>query len=273
VTAPAQPKLLASGRWNRVWLSGDGDVVIKRYSQPASAANEAAALRLLADAEIPAPRLLGLEIHPEYAVLRMSVVAGHPADGSTALRLAADLLPAVHAVEGSWYGRLAGGERHSAWTAYLASRVGLYGSVIGAEPELVAAVPGAEHFEALLARIARVPVAPRLLHNDLHQAQFLRVAGHGALLDWEFAVFGDPLFDLARFGVRAGLNEAGVAALAERTLPSSREPDDLVDLTRCYRHIALLTHVSLGVGKPEYHPHRRECRQALAEFAADRTPS
>ncbi|QIB44994.1 aminoglycoside phosphotransferase family protein [Streptomyces aureoverticillatus] len=58
---------------------------------------------------------------------------------------------------------------------------------------------GQESFEALRARMSRMVSRPFcLLHGDLHRENFI-VDPQGQLwtIDWELAMFGDPLYDLA----------------------------------------------------------------------------
>ncbi len=56
---PAGARELTTGQANRVWYVDDPvPYVLKHYGDPARAANEAAALTLLAQHHAPAPRLL-----------------------------------------------------------------------------------------------------------------------------------------------------------------------------------------------------------------------
>ncbi|MEW2188325.1 hypothetical protein AB0900_34210, partial [Streptomyces cellulosae] len=53
---------ITTGQANRVWhIEGPVPYVLKHYSDPARAANEAAALALLAQHQAPAPKLLGAD--------------------------------------------------------------------------------------------------------------------------------------------------------------------------------------------------------------------
>ncbi|MFG2210508.1 phosphotransferase [Streptomyces sp. NPDC048638] len=103
----------------------------------------------------------------------------------------AEPLEAVHQIPGTHFGRLAGAPQHPTWAAFLHDRLAAYAA---AAPDLapVAATLSRE-IDAL-----DVDVPPRLLHHDLQAGHLLG----GRLLDWELAVFGDPLSDLSRLAVR-----------------------------------------------------------------------
>jgi thiamine kinase-like enzyme len=76
--------------------------------------------------------------------------------------------------------------------------------------EYAAAKRTADRIEAL-----RGPVTPRLCHNDLLPANFVRSGGRLWIVDWEYAGMGDPAFDLANFAISNGLDEKGDRALLE----------------------------------------------------------
>ncbi|WP_431936249.1 phosphotransferase family protein [Micromonospora sp. RP3T] len=247
--------LLAAGRWNEVWLAPDGRTVLKRYAERSRAENEAATLRLLAERRVPAPRLLDVRLGPGPAVVRMSAVAGEPLTADEAVRVAPAVLAPVHEIRGGWYGRVAGGERFSSWGAYLATRISFYLAHVEREPSLSARLTSSSF--AALPRLVRSSCGePRLLHNDLHEAQFVGPPARPTLVDWEHSVFGDPLFDLARLRLRAGLDRLG---------PPADSPQER--LLEAYRRIILLANVALGVGRPPEDPHRRQCLLAEAELS------
>jgi aminoglycoside phosphotransferase (APT) family kinase protein len=252
---------LRAGRWNRVWLTGDRRTVVKSYADRTRAENEAAALRLLAGHDVPAPRLVAVRLDSAEPAVTMSALAGKTLDTDAAIAVAPEALRRVHAIRGGWYGRLAGAGRYPSWRAYLTARIALYLSHVDREPELRARL-ATDEFTGLVAGIEPSTGEPRLLHNDLHPAHFIDHPAGAALVDWEHSVFGDPLYDLARFGFRAGLGPHEVARLAGAG-------DDAAALLACYRRIALLAHVSLGVGRSPSDQHRVQCLRALAELTGD----
>ncbi|WP_372454251.1 phosphotransferase [Streptomyces tardus] len=106
----------------------------------------------------------------------------------------------VHRLSGgTHFGRLAGATHHPTWRAYLHDRLNLYTATA---PNLAAA---AATLRRDLNRV-KLDIEPRLLHHDLQPGHLLRTAGGlRLLLDWELAVFGDPISDRARLAVRLRL--------------------------------------------------------------------
>ena len=72
-------------------------------------------------------------------------------------------------------------------------------------------------FEAMNAALEQVvgPIQPVLCHNDLLAANFLDDGRRVWLLDWEYAGWGSPLFDLANLATNNELPPAQEAALLE----------------------------------------------------------
>ncbi|MEW2581327.1 phosphotransferase family protein [Streptomyces syringium] len=219
-TVPDGAREITTGQANRVWhiagTDGSAPYVLKRYGDPSRAANEAAALTLLAEHGVPAPRLLhaGLADEPAWTGQTALHAAAVPPD-----RLLDELaapLAAIHRIPGPHAGRLAHGRRHHTWTAYLHDRLNAY---TAAAPRL-AAVAAELHQE-----LDRIPlgIEPRLLHHDLQPGHLVAVPGGGRmLLDWELAAYGDPLSDLARLAVRLGLTDpTPVLILAHENGPAT----------------------------------------------------
>ena len=75
-------------------------------------------------------------------------------------------------------------------------------------PRLLAIVDGCE--------AAQVPMPIVFGHHDLLPANFLDDGKRLWLVDWEYAGFGTPMFDLANLAVNAALDEAGGHALLTR---------------------------------------------------------
>jgi hypothetical protein len=78
-------------------------------------------------------------------------------------------------------------------------------------------------------------------------------------------VFGDPLYDLARYGLRVGLSAPEVAELAAVVCPGAP-----VEPLPAYRSVNLLAQVSLGAGQPMGDFLHTQCVRALAELASAR---
>lgn len=81
------------------------------------------------------------------------------------------------------------------------------------------------HFAAANERLEEDlgPVRIVFAHNDLLPANFLDDGVRLWLIDWEYAGFNSPLFDLANIAANAGLDEAGESALLAQwsaTLPT-----------------------------------------------------
>jgi len=194
---PNGAREITTGQANRVWyVDGPVPYVLKHYGDPARAANEAAALTLLARHQAPAPGLLGTDSAARPAWTAQSAVHAEPVPSSQLLQTLAIPLTAVHRIPGPHAGRLAGARRHRTWRDYLHNRLDTY----------AAAAPDLADTAALLRRELDAmdeDTEPRLLHHDLQPGHLLRPrSGRSLLLDWELAAFGDPLSDLARLADR-----------------------------------------------------------------------
>ncbi|MGW0604152.1 phosphotransferase family protein [Streptomyces sp. NPDC002640] len=195
---------ITTGQANRVWyIGGREPYVLKHYSDPARAANEAAALTLLTRHRAPGPRLLDADVEGQPAWTAQSAVQAQPVPAERFLDDLAGPLAAVHAIGGTHFGRLAGAPRHPTWRAYLHDRLNLYTATA---PDLAAA---AVVLRRDLDRV-NLDTEPRLLHHDLQPGHLVRTTdGFGLLLDWELAAFGDPISDRARLAVRLRLPDPG----------------------------------------------------------------
>lgn len=212
---------ITTGQANRVWyIGGHEPYVLKHYSDPARAANEAAALALLTHHGAPGPRLLDADVDGRPAWTAQSAVRARPVPAEQFLDGLAGPLAAVHAIGGTHFGRLAGATRHPTWRAYLHDRLNLYTATA---PNLAAA---AATLRRDLDRV-KLDIEPRLLHHDLQPGHLVRTAGGlRLLLDWELAVFGDPISDRARLAVRLRL-PSPQAPLAHTATPADRQRLDL----------------------------------------------
>lgn len=214
--APPHAVEVTTGQANRVWhIPGRHPYVLKHYSDPARAANEAAALTLLAAHKVDAPRLLGVDLLGAMPWTAQTAVDAGPIPAERFLEeLAVTLIP-VHRVPGGCFGRLAGTPPQQTWSGYLHHRLEAYERMA---PDL-ATMAAALHRDVELADLA---VEPRLLHHDLqpcHLLKSLHNKSSAVLVDWELAVFGDPVSDLARLAVRLNLDDP------EIMLPLAHIPD------------------------------------------------
>ncbi|MEU9279970.1 hypothetical protein [Streptomyces sp. NPDC048341] len=152
---------ITTGQANRVWhIGGREPYILKHYSDPARAANEAAALALLTHHRAPSPRLLHTDVERQPAWTAQSVVHGEPVPVDQFLDGLVGPLAAVHAIPETHFGRLAGAARHYTWRAYLHDRLNLY----------TVTAPGLVTVAAALRQdLDRVSldIEPRLLHHDL----------------------------------------------------------------------------------------------------------
>ncbi|GAB7109569.1 hypothetical protein JCM4814A_78840 [Streptomyces phaeofaciens JCM 4814] len=197
---PHGAREITTGQANRVWhIDGPAPYVLKHYGDPARAANEAAALTLLAQHRAPAPRLLGADTAAQPPWTAQSAVHAEPVPADQILHELATPLNVVHHIPGAHAGRLAGARHHRTWRHYLHHRLDTYST---AAPDLTHLAAALRHELDTVA----VDIKPRLLHHDLQPGHLVR-PHHGTLLllDWELAAFGDPLSDLARLAVRLDL--------------------------------------------------------------------
>jgi predicted ATPase/aminoglycoside phosphotransferase (APT) family kinase protein/DNA-binding SARP family transcriptional activator len=173
---------------------------------------EAATLRLVHEAGVPAPRLVEAGEDPalpggQWIVMeraggsRLADVAEHDLD--PALRSLAASLSRLHGISRAGYGWLnrAGAGRFDSWSNWLRHVLSLDLGMLRTHGAIRSEVAGA--LEACFARNAseldRRPA--RLLHGDLGDTEIfvdenLEVT---AIVDWADAVVGDPLYDFARF--------------------------------------------------------------------------
>ena len=202
---------------------GRHKLVLRRWARPGwevddptlTAAREAAVLELLAHAPVPAPRLVAAD--PDGATcdvpaLLLTRLPGRPPDpAADPRRLVGGLaaaLPAIHAVDGAAAALPAlhrfydpGSLAPPAWSA----RPGLWARAL----EAAAGPPP--------------PGASRLIHRDYHPGNTLWSRGRlVGVVDWNFASFGPPSFDLGHMRVNLatdlGLGWADEFLAAHRAL-------------------------------------------------------
>lgn len=240
---PSGAREITTGQANRVWLiERPFPHVLKQYGDPGRAANEAAALQLLAAHGIPAPRLLAVALEDSPAWIAQTAVHPEPVAAERLVDELAEPLAAVHRIRGPYAGRLAGARRHPTWAAYLHDRLDAYAT---AAPTLISTATALhDRLDALV-----LGIEPRLLHHDLQPGHLVRQQdGSHLLLDWELAAFGDPISDLARLAVRLQLADpTAVLALSDhRDLQAAQRLD-------VYWHIHLLANEALTTAPASPH--------------------
>ncbi|WP_411142589.1 phosphotransferase family protein [Streptomyces sp. x-80] len=233
---PPSAREITTGQANRVWsVDGPTPYILKHYGDPSRAANEAAALRLLATHDAPAPQLLAAYRYNTPPWTAQTALHANPVPADRYLEDLAEPLAAIHRIPGTHFGRLAGARQHRSWSNYLHNRLHTYAT---AAPTLRAtALLLHQEVEA-----GEDSIQPVLLHHDLRPGHLLREpAGSRLLIDWELATFGDKHSDLGRLAVRLDLDDpTPVLALAARSDPTTESRIHL------YWHIHLLADAALS---------------------------
>ncbi|MDO8108504.1 aminoglycoside phosphotransferase family protein [Isoptericola sp. b441] len=184
-------------------------------STRASLAIEAELSDVLAGADVPHARVLSADVTSGYApfpFMIMSALDGEPLttfDGDDA-RLSrvfgpyAFALRQTHSVQGNGFGLLSGVESSfpqaasMQWWGYVRSRLGDHCSIL-----VAGGVITEWERDSILSVFEQVPkelasgLAPRLLHGDCGMHNAVYDGRAVALIDWEDAVLGDPLFEVA----------------------------------------------------------------------------
>jgi aminoglycoside phosphotransferase (APT) family kinase protein len=225
----------ASAEMHEVALrSGEGSgrrFVLRRYADRGrlgidpffDPANEALALRLLEDTDVPAPRLVAADLGPAVsdvpALLEswMPGVSADPRDVDGYLRSAAEVLVRIHA---------AVPERPDGLPDYLSYAVA---DELELRPPVWTTMPGL--WERVLEVVDAGPPGTRtcFIHRDYHLGNTLTVDDRVvAVVDWPTAAWGPPGIDLAR--MRLNLVEEVSPASADAFLVAYRaaggDPDD-----------------------------------------------
>ncbi|UQA92483.1 phosphotransferase family protein [Streptomyces halobius] len=232
---PPEARDITTGQANRVWsVDGPTPYILKHYDDPARAANEAAALRLLATHRAPAPQLLAAS-------------QGNTPPWTAQNAIYAKLCPQIS----SWR------SLPNPWLPSTASLAPT--SAASLAPDDTATGPTTPTTNCTCTRRPPRPCSPRpdcstrksmsggavqpvLLHHDLQPGHLLRKPdGSRLLIDWELAIFGDEKSDLGRLAVRLGLDDpTPVLALANRPGPTAEGRIQL------YWHIHLLADAALS---------------------------
>ncbi len=221
----------ASAEMHEVALETGSRLVLRRYADGSrlgtdpfyDPANEALALRLLEETEVPAPRLVAADLGPDVCdvpALLESWMPGAPArplDVDGYLRSAAEELVRIHA---------AVLVRPEGFPDYMSYAVA---DGLDLRPPAWTTRPGL--WERVLEVVAEEPPATRtcFIHRDYHQWNTLTVDDRVvSVVDWPTAAWGPPGIDLAR--MRLNLVEEVSPASADAFLVAYREaggdPDD-----------------------------------------------
>jgi aminoglycoside phosphotransferase (APT) family kinase protein len=231
----APGRRLVRGVHNSVVLVPEGPFVLKAYGDRLRADNELAALGALAATGVPAPRVLaygpadraalqalGVQ-HEAATVMVTSWVSGRPLAPSRI----GDLVPVLrqlYRVDPRVAGKLAAPEA-AGWSAYLRGRLQDYATTLAdcaatLGDRTARPAHSSELADWLRSRVPEPPVRSSLLHNDLSLANAMQQGRRVVLLDWEAAVGGDPLLDLARLWFRTpGLSEMAVLDVYRQVSP------------------------------------------------------
>lgn len=149
---------------------------------------EARACELARSVGVPAPRIVAVD--PTYLIC--AEVAGSPvdADATTVIAAAGRHLRRLHEITGS------GSEGD--WAAILTQPIDDLDKLADvAPPDLVRRLRA-----TIPPFVDSVKVKPVLLHGDLHPRHLYAVGNElTGIIDWGDAMYGDPLFDVARFSM------------------------------------------------------------------------
>ncbi|GAB2600453.1 phosphotransferase family protein [Kribbella endophytica] len=157
---------------------------------------EAKACALATTAGVPAPQVVAST--PQYLIQR--AVPGAPIEPSNTAVLTSlgHALAKLHQVQGNGFGLLSA-PLLPTWKAWLTNQVTSLQTLVdaGLLPETHRA-----RLADLVANIVLEPKHPALLHGDLHPRHVYAANDTlTAIIDWGDALYGDPLFDLARFSI------------------------------------------------------------------------
>ncbi|WP_328323613.1 aminoglycoside phosphotransferase family protein [Kribbella sp. NBC_00382] len=178
-----------------------GETLYYKSGAAAAMSAEVWACERARQAGVLAPEIV--ESGPGYLIER--ALKGSASAEPAVLEQAGGQLRRLHEVAGEGYGFLQEGLRDD-WLSVLVRPLDNLEVLAGiVDDELVRRLRGLRFADRL------TPVAPRLLHGDLHPRHvFAEGNQFTGFIDWGDVAFGDPLFDLGRFS-RAG--EAATDAL------------------------------------------------------------
>ncbi|MFF1819536.1 phosphotransferase family protein [Kribbella sp. NPDC058245] len=190
---------------------------------------------------IPAPRVLTTDLAVPY--LLMAELPGAPSDTPAVVRAAARHLRQLHTVHAE-----------ADWPATLQAPVDALDELV--PPELADQLRRA--LPPFLEEVAEVP--PALLHGDLHLRHLYADAGQlTGILDWGDSLYGDPLFDVARFTMTADTE----VVLAGYGLTPDRELDRIFSQYRILWSLMALR-AELAAGGDWIDPHVRRIAAELS---------
>ncbi|MEV6288637.1 aminoglycoside phosphotransferase family protein [Kribbella sp. NPDC051770] len=166
-------------------------------SGPAVAA-EAQACRQATDAGVPVPEVVAVDTD-QLLLREVPGTAVDPSDVQV-LTAAGQLLATLHQSPGDGYGPLAG-PLHTTWSNFLLAEVNALGGLVTAG--LLPEAHRTQLIDLVHTHATDLdPHHPALLHGDLHPRHIYTTNGTlTAFIDWGDALYGDPLYDLARFSI------------------------------------------------------------------------
>jgi aminoglycoside phosphotransferase (APT) family kinase protein len=149
---------------------------------------------------VPAPEIVAVGTNGSVEYLIQRAVAGgevRPSDTVVLTSVGVELMK-LHRIHGDGFGLL-GGVLLPTWTELLMDQVGSLDGLVDAG--LLPADQRERLVEVVAVRTPE-PESPVLLHGDLHP-RHVYAAGDvlTGIIDWGDAMYGDPLFDLARFSI------------------------------------------------------------------------
>ncbi|ONI69079.1 hypothetical protein BWI15_20790 [Kribbella sp. ALI-6-A] len=224
---------------------------------------EARACSLAAEAGVLAPEIVavGTNGSVEYLVQR-AVAGGEVSLSDTGVLTSVGVeLVKLHRVRGDGFGLLSGALRPT-WTELLMDQVGSLDGLVDA------GLLPADHRERLVELVAArtpEPEEPVLLHGDLHPRHVYAAGGVlTGIIDWGDALYGDPLFDLARFSIAgAGATSAVLDGYGLALTP------ELEQTFALYRAVwsAVALRAELDAGGDWFQPHLDRIAGELARLS------
>lgn len=198
------------GKSSRVFQLHNGQgVEYVKFNIPPRIKALAAVHKVLAQRKIPSPRVMFStqdKTDPPCFLILSEVKGVDLGDLPLTVRLrylaeAADILARTHEIPVTGYGPLIARNgqimgKHASWSEYLALKAPDIDALVAAS---IVNERDANIYRSVAERIFTAPARPaRLLHNDFHRENILVDQGVvSGVIDWDNAIAGDPLYDLA----------------------------------------------------------------------------
>ncbi|TDD57808.1 aminoglycoside phosphotransferase family protein [Kribbella antibiotica] len=207
----------------------------------AAIAAEAHAIGAARELGVPAPRILATDLTVPY--LLTAELPGAPSEAPAVVRAAASCLRQLHTVHAD-----------ADWAATLLEPVQVLDELVPSDlaDQLRRVLP------PFIAEVSEVP--PVLLHGDLHVRHLYAESGRlSGILDWGDSMYGDPLFDVARFTMTADAD----VVLAGYGLSANRELDRIFSQYRILWSLMALR-AEIAAGGDWIDPHVRRIAAELS---------